>query len=75
MYFTFQPGDIQMRIYLQILYKTAMNLHSNLVIFKFEHKKSVKSIFKKFTFQSGDIQIIKFMQQKSLANAIYIPIW
>ena len=64
MQFTFQSGDIQIT-------RKAMkqdwdiNLHSNLVIFKYILAQNTRKINTKFTFQSGDIQIY---ENKAIAD-------
>ena len=53
----------------------AIDLHSNLVIFKSSRKSSNSCPFKEFTFQSGDIQIYLFFFVIIIHKTIYIPIW
>ena len=52
-----------------------MYLHSNLVIFKFKVDYNKYYIGAKFTFQSGDIQILIQKLKNALILTIYIPIW
>ena len=50
-------------------------LHSNLVIFKYFIAEKQKLIESRFTFQSGDIQILDFIKFFRCLFVIYIPIW
>ena len=54
----------------------SLNLHSNMVIFKFKNNYLAGTIEIQFTFQSGDIQIKTLWGQiLTLQKTIYIPIW
>ena len=54
---------------------TEFNLHSNLVIFKFETMDGKVAVEYLFTFQSGDIQIYYVIIVEIPIKNIYIPIW
>ena len=64
--------------YKELLYHNVskyQDLHSNLVIFKSSQCVLARLLPKRFTFQSGDIQIDKSFDNFMAFCIIYIPIW
>ena len=71
--FTFQSGYIQITKTIKED-DSQVALHSNLVIFKFEHDHLIGHAHN-FTFQSGYIQILKSWVGYTEKDTLYIPIW